>query len=310
MFYDDLNTEEQVSYLIKPILQVLQEAGGQLERSEIRDRISELDEHIAEFEQKLYTSNKTGNQYKKFDFKFNFAIKELSYVGLISYVKFNPKIIYGILSIVLIVGMFFTGCASKNNASQLNTNVSNLPIHQMHASFVYDTDNIREAVGICDYVFVAKVVSCDGTEYRNVITTEDEKGNPKEVGSPYTNYTIQVLENIKGELITDKPIPIVKQGGISEKQDAIYLFENDSLPSENSIYIFLAYAQEDGSLLISGPNSNVMCNDSNMYSINSVSEEKSVTEYDEFITYKDANDNEIIPVDRERYKSIYETDNN
>lgn len=90
----------------------------------------------------------------------------------------------------------------------------------------------------------------------------------------------------------------------------IYLFENDSLPSENSIYIFLAYAQEDGSLLISGPNSNVMCNDSNMYSINSVSEEKSVTEYDEFITYKDANDNEIIPVDRERYKSIYETDNN
>ena len=203
--------------------------------------------------------------------------------------------IYGILSIVLIVGMFFTGCASKNNASQLNTNVSNLPIHQMHASFVYDTDNIREAVGICDYVFVAKVVSCDGTEYRNVITTEDEKGNPKEVGSPYTNYTIQVLENI---------------GGISEKQDAIYLFENDSLPSENSIYIFLAYAQEDGSLLISGPNSNVMCNDSNMYSINSVSEEKSVTEYDEFITYKDANDNEIIPVDRERYKSIYETDNN
>lgn len=83
--------------------------------------------------------------------------------------------IYGILSIVLIVGMFFTGCASKNNASQLNTNVSNLPIHQMHASFVYDTDNIREAVGICDYVFVAKVVSCDGTEYRNVITTEDEK---------------------------------------------------------------------------------------------------------------------------------------
>ena len=43
-------------------------------------------------ERKLYTSNKTGNQYKKFDFKFNFAIKELSYVGLISYVKFNPKI--------------------------------------------------------------------------------------------------------------------------------------------------------------------------------------------------------------------------
>ena len=92
MYYDTLNSEEQVSYLIKPILEVLQAAGGQLERSEIRDRIRELDEHNAEFEQKLYTSNKTGNQYKKFDFKFNFAIKELGYVGLISYVKYNPQI--------------------------------------------------------------------------------------------------------------------------------------------------------------------------------------------------------------------------
>ena len=84
MFYDTLNTEEQVSYLIKPIIEVLQEAGGQLERAEIRDRISEKDEKIAEFEQKLYTSNKTGSKYKKFDFKFNFALKELSYLGFLT----------------------------------------------------------------------------------------------------------------------------------------------------------------------------------------------------------------------------------
>ena len=205
--------------------------------------------------------------------------------------------IYGILSIVLIVGMFFTGCASKNNASQLNTNVSNLPIHQMHASFVYDTDNIREAVGICDYVFVAKVVSCDGTEYRNVITTEDEKGNPKEVGSPYTNYTIQVLENIKGELVTEQSISITKQGGVSENQDAVYVFENDELPVANNTYIFLAYAQEDGSLLISGPNSNVLYNNAETYSTTSTSA------YQE---YKTAVENEVIPVERERFTSVYE----
>ena len=51
-----------------------------------------MDEHIAEFEQKIYTSKKTGNQYKKFDFKFNFAIKELEYVKLINYTKYNPQI--------------------------------------------------------------------------------------------------------------------------------------------------------------------------------------------------------------------------
>lgn len=92
MYYENLDSDEQISYLIKPIIKVLQEAGGQLERSEIRARISELDEHIAEFEQKIYVSSKTGNPYKKFDFKFNFAIKDLEYVGFISYVKYNPSI--------------------------------------------------------------------------------------------------------------------------------------------------------------------------------------------------------------------------
>ena len=92
MFYDTLNSEMQVSYLIKPILETLKEAGGQLERSELRDRISEKDENIAEFEQKIYISKKKGTKYKKFDFKFNFALKELSYVGLISYVSYNPII--------------------------------------------------------------------------------------------------------------------------------------------------------------------------------------------------------------------------
>ena len=51
MFYDILNTEDQVSYLIKPIIEVLHEVGGQLEWAEIRNRVSEKDERIAEFEQ-------------------------------------------------------------------------------------------------------------------------------------------------------------------------------------------------------------------------------------------------------------------
>lgn len=92
MYFEQLSSEEKVSYLIKPIIKVLQAAGGQLERSVIRDRIAELDEHIAEFEQQIYTSNKTGRKYKPFDFSFNFAIKELAYVELISYERYKPKI--------------------------------------------------------------------------------------------------------------------------------------------------------------------------------------------------------------------------
>lgn len=92
MYFDNLSDEEKVSKLIKPILRALQEAGGELERSDIKDRIAEMDDNIAEFEQTIYTSRKTGKPYRKFDFKFNFAVKELSYVGLVSYVKGNPLI--------------------------------------------------------------------------------------------------------------------------------------------------------------------------------------------------------------------------
>lgn len=44
-----LSSDSKIAYLIKPILKVLQEAGGQLERSEIKARIADLDDQIAEF---------------------------------------------------------------------------------------------------------------------------------------------------------------------------------------------------------------------------------------------------------------------
>lgn len=92
MFFDTLDSESKISFLIKPILKVLQEAGGQLDRSEIRERICDFDERIADFEQKIDISKRTGKQYKEFNFKFNFAIKELNYVNLISYERYNPLI--------------------------------------------------------------------------------------------------------------------------------------------------------------------------------------------------------------------------
>ena len=81
-----------MAYLYKPILIVLQEAGGKLDRSEIKSRISDLDEQIAEFAEVVKTSKSTGNTYKEFNFKFNFAIKELSFVEYLSYTKGNPNI--------------------------------------------------------------------------------------------------------------------------------------------------------------------------------------------------------------------------
>ncbi len=130
-------------------------------------------------------------------------------------------------------------------------------VSYLKGSFVIDYNNLSAVVGDADYVFVGEVVSEDGTEYRDYVTVETETGGSKVVGDPYTKYTIIVTENIKGNLITEEAFPIMKYGGVSEDGRACYLFEGDELPVVGGTYIFFAYAQEDGSLLISGPVSNV-----------------------------------------------------
>lgn len=86
----ELSSDGKVAYLIKPILKVLQEAGGQLERSEIKERIADLDDQIAEFSEIVKKSKKTGNTYKEFNFKFNFAIKDLFFNDLLTYTNSSP----------------------------------------------------------------------------------------------------------------------------------------------------------------------------------------------------------------------------
>lgn len=86
----ELSSDGKVAYLIKPILKVLQESGGQLERSEIKERISDLDDQIAEYSELEKISKKTGNVYREFNFKFNFAIKDLYFNELLTYTNSSP----------------------------------------------------------------------------------------------------------------------------------------------------------------------------------------------------------------------------
>lgn len=85
-----LSSDGKIAYLIKPILKVLQDAGGQLERSEIKERISDLDDRIAEYSEWEKTSELTGNTYREFDFKFNFALKDLYFNDLLTYTRLSP----------------------------------------------------------------------------------------------------------------------------------------------------------------------------------------------------------------------------
>ena len=90
MILKELSADGKVAYLIPPILKVLQAAGGQLERSEIKERISDMDDQIAEYAELEKKSKKTGNIYKEFNFKFNFAIKDLYFMGLLTYNDTSP----------------------------------------------------------------------------------------------------------------------------------------------------------------------------------------------------------------------------
>ena len=82
-YFDDLSAEEQVSYLIKPILEVLSQASTPLKTSEIRSLIIQADTKIAEFANTEYTSKRTRNTYNKFTIKFGLALKELIVLDIV-----------------------------------------------------------------------------------------------------------------------------------------------------------------------------------------------------------------------------------
>lgn len=212
---------------------------------------------------------------------------------------YNKKLVTGIILILGIitlagVGFSYSSKQDSNITSNDNTDTSNLPIYTIKGDFIYDTNNVNESVGIVDYVFLGEVISHNGTTYEDIITTENEDGKTLEAGTPYTNYSIQIKENIKGKLQTDAPIKIKKHGGVTQDNKSVFLFRDDCLPEVGKHYVFLAYAQPDGSLLVSGPNSNVL-------DMNSTSKKDVIVE-----KYKDATKNEVVNAERERYSSAYE----
>ncbi|HHY72372.1 MAG TPA: hypothetical protein GX497_03935 [Bacillus bacterium] len=217
--------------------------------------------------------------------------------------KFKKNILIAVTAVLVVGGAVGVNSISKNNDSgvaESSVDISKLPVYPIRGSFVYDVNNKNEAVGISDYVFVGKVVSNNGTIYKDVVTMEDENGKPKEVGTPYTSYTIEVVDNIKGKLKKDSPIDVLKHGGVTQDNKAVFVFENDELPEANKFYIFLGYAQKDGSILISGPNSNILLNTSANQLKQNIN---SLKEYQE---YRKAFQDEIIKVKRERFTSKFE----
>lgn len=87
-------------------------------------------------------------------------------------------------------------------------------------------------------MFFENIVQNDGIHYENVTTAEDGSGSPKEVGTSYTDCTVQAFDSNKGEPQIADPIMLVKQGGVRQNQRAVFVFENDAIQQGNGACIF------------------------------------------------------------------------
>lgn len=134
--------------------------------------------------------------------------------------------------------IILTGCRSK-------VIEHNGKVEYAHISMAIDETDMYIYAGSSDYIFIGTVES-----------VLNEKVN---YDSPYSSYSIKVDENLKGNL--KSKIQCDKAGGYM-KDGTLLLYESDNLrdsglPKVGKQYVFMAYAQEDGRLLITELNGNI-----------------------------------------------------
>ena len=91
-FYE-MTALEREKALVPYIMSALQEAGGQLDRPQLKERICAESDEIAEFANKVRVSKKTNAKWSEFNWKFNFALKNLLIAGFLEYRRGNPAVI-------------------------------------------------------------------------------------------------------------------------------------------------------------------------------------------------------------------------
>jgi hypothetical protein len=154
------------------------------------------------------------------------------------------------------------------------------------SEWVYNSDDLRSVIGYMDYVFVGTVTEMNETRYDEGAKTVD--GEP--LGDPHTHYMVQVTENIKGNLRTDEPIEIVRNGGVTKDGKSIVEFEGSRLPRVGKVYVFCAFDKSDGRIGISGPYCNTLIGEVQEDTGNVVISDEGYAKIEE---YKEAYENEI-----------------
>ncbi|MDW7728331.1 MAG: hypothetical protein SCH70_14735 [Candidatus Methanoperedens sp.] len=124
-------------------------------------------------------------------------------------------------------------------------------INYGHGLFDINVTDDRELVGAVDNVFIGKVVAQTGN---NPNTPPPEAGDTPGF-SPQTQFSVEVLENIKGNL--NGIITVSQYGGYKEKEgvNQLVLLEGDKLLEPGKTYLFATRFNEiDGWHTIFVPN--------------------------------------------------------
>ena len=166
-----------------------------------------------------------------------------------------------ILFVCMGIALSLAGCGNKE-----------IEISEVMGCYTIDVHSYEALAGNADYVMIGKVVDELGVDYKWPVMKENEDGTQTELTKPYTKYSVEVIENLKGELSQEEPIIISKDGGITKDGKFCDLYESDTLPVEGNEYVFYVYAQEDGRNLVSGPNSSIPLSD-NHKELSTISEE-------------------------------------
>ena len=166
-----------------------------------------------------------------------------------------------ILFVCMGIALSLAGCGNKE-----------IEISEVMGCYTIDVHSYEALAGNADYVMIGKVVDELGVDYKWPVMKENEDGTQTELTKPYTKYSVEVIENLKGELSQEEPITITKKGGITKDGKFCDLYESDTLPVEGNEYVFYIYAQEDGRNLVSGPNSSIPLSD-NGKELSTISEE-------------------------------------
>ncbi len=170
--------------------------------------------------------------------------------------------------------------------NKINQSFEHLPVEKIKGSMVYDMSTKEKSIGAVDNVFVAKI--------NNIVKTVYDEND-----IPSTIYEIEVIENIKGNLPSNKTIKLTQKGGLNKDQKSYTFYENAYLLEEGQEYIILAFVPfNNGDLVIHNEHTYIKLDN------NSISKKNSINIIKQ---YKEAYKNQIIPSSKvDNFKSKYE----